>query len=210
MAQNWETASSPPIPPTLLPRENIPAPPPPSRGAVEQAGQNHFQILVLIFGSFWWQRTPCPGNKVPSREPRCQEEAWRRSRVAGPGSQWGLATPAPAALVRVRTWGIGHHFSSSDFEGPPNCTDCNATAPDPSGASCGFPPRGPGPATSCRGLRSSPLRPAGCREGQVTSRKPRLLFQPGASDSDSGHVHPVPDANSREEALMSAVSPFHQ
>lgn len=209
MAQNWETASSPPIPPTLLPRENIPAPPPPSRGAVEQAGQNHFQILVLIFGSFWWQRTPCPGNKVPSREPRCREEAWR-SRVAGPGSQWGLATPAPAALVRVRTWGIGHHFSSSDFEGPPNCTDCNATAPDPSGASCGLPPRGPGPAASCRGLRSSPLRPAGCREGQVTSRKPRLLFQRGASDSDSGHVHPVPDANSREEALRSAVSPFHQ
>lgn len=28
MAQNWETASSPPIPPTLLRRENIPAPPP--------------------------------------------------------------------------------------------------------------------------------------------------------------------------------------
>lgn len=85
------------------------------RGAVEQAGRNHFEILIYIFGLFRWQRNPFPGNEVPSRELLCREEHWRRSRTAGLGWHPGPGHAGICSSRRLRTWGTDRHFSSSDY-----------------------------------------------------------------------------------------------
>lgn len=49
----------------LSPRKDIPASlplPALGTGAGSQGGQNRFEILILIFGSFQWQRHPLPGD----------------------------------------------------------------------------------------------------------------------------------------------------
>lgn len=101
MAQNWETASSPPIPPTMLPRENIPAPPPLPGALWSRRGK-------IISRSSSSSLVRSGGKGPPAPETRCP----RGSRVAGkrPGEGAG-----PRGRGRSGAWPRRHLQLSSEF-----------------------------------------------------------------------------------------------
>lgn len=100
MAQNWETASSPPIPPTLLPRENIPAPPPP--------GALWSRRSKIISRSSSSSLVRSGGKGPPAPETRCPR-----------GSRVGRKRPGEGAGSRGRgrsgAWPRRHLQLSSEF-----------------------------------------------------------------------------------------------
>lgn len=108
MARNQETASSPPIPPTLLPRENVPVPPPQGRCGAGRAepfrdAHPHLWFIPVAKEPLSRKQGAFKGAALPGRA--LEEESDRGAGVAaGARPHWHLQLSpdfTPGALVVI-------------------------------------------------------------------------------------------------------------